>query len=235
MAPYPPRDPAASKPAGPPATGVARPLRAAAPAAAAKRALPMTAIGKPPGAQSRPTPADARPSRPVPRRGFVITAEHGLAAAGIAIAIASGCFGIYMNVRPEPQFAGNKYWTVFAQLRRGAKPPETGETGSPGIDPVVTGSIPAGGASGIDRNSAAPPATSASDPAAESRRSTAPLKGYVVRDVFDGMALVESPYGLTLVKPGSVLLGAGQVTGMEMRAGKWVVLTSQGVIGAAAE
>jgi hypothetical protein len=234
MAQFPERDPAA-KPATLPSPNPEKPGRPAVAPEAAKRAPPQRRTGKPlPGPTAVPAAA-TRVSRAAPRRGFTITAEHGLAGVGIAIAIVSGCFGIYMNVRPEPEFAGSKYWSVFAQLRRaGPAAGTSSRSGDAGIDPVVTGSIPAAGAAGVDRNSPAAPGPSA-DAAGSNPHAAAPLKGYVVRDVFDGMALVESPYGLTLVKPGAVLLGAGQVTGMEMRAGKWVVLTSQGIIGTSAD
>ena len=57
-----------------------------------------------------------------------------------------------------------------------------------------------------------------------------PLPGFTVRDVFDGHALVESRSSLSVVKPGSVLDGAGQVLSIERRGDLWVVLTDKGLI-----
>jgi hypothetical protein len=59
----------------------------------------------------------------------------------------------------------------------------------------------------------------------------APLRGYVLREVFrDGGALVEGREGVIEVFPGVELPGAGRVSGLERRDGRWVVVTSSGVI-----
>lgn len=55
--------------------------------------------------------------------------------------------------------------------------------------------------------------------------------GWVLRDVYDGMALVEARGGgLREVEPGEYLPGAGQVRSIERRGRGWVVMTSRGVI-----
>ena len=59
----------------------------------------------------------------------------------------------------------------------------------------------------------------------------ATVGGWVVRDVYDGMALVEARRGdLREISPGEYLPGAGEVRSIERRGRSWVVLTSQGVI-----
>lgn len=59
----------------------------------------------------------------------------------------------------------------------------------------------------------------------------ATVGGWVLRDVYDGMALVEGRGGgLREVEPGEYLPGAGQVRSIERRGRSWVVLTSRGVI-----
>jgi len=59
----------------------------------------------------------------------------------------------------------------------------------------------------------------------------APVRGYVLREVFrDGGALVEGREGLIEVVPGTDLPGVGRVRGLERRDGRWVVVTSSGVI-----
>ena len=58
-----------------------------------------------------------------------------------------------------------------------------------------------------------------------------PVRGYVLREVFrDGGALVEGREGLIEVVPGADLPGVGRVRGLERRDGRWVVVTSSGVI-----
>lgn len=58
-----------------------------------------------------------------------------------------------------------------------------------------------------------------------------PLPGFTLRTVFDGKALIESRSSLSVVKPGSVLDGAGRVLSIERRGGTWVVVTDKGLIG----
>ena len=57
------------------------------------------------------------------------------------------------------------------------------------------------------------------------------LGGYVLRDVYRGMALVERRDGLIEeIAQGDLLPGAGRVTAIERRGRDWVVVTTQGVI-----
>jgi hypothetical protein len=44
------------------------------------------------------------------------------------------------------------------------------------------------------------------------------------------VALIDSPEGLREVRPGTVLPYAGLVTSIEQQDGRWIVITSQGVI-----
>jgi hypothetical protein len=61
-------------------------------------------------------------------------------------------------------------------------------------------------------------------------RAAIPPGGYVLRQVEDGIAFIESRDGLRTVEPGQVLPGAGKVRAIEKRGDKWVVVTSGGVI-----
>jgi hypothetical protein len=61
-------------------------------------------------------------------------------------------------------------------------------------------------------------------------RAAIPPGGYVLRQVEDGIAFIESRDGLRTVAPGQVLPGAGKVRAIEKRGEKWVVVTSGGVI-----
>jgi hypothetical protein len=54
----------------------------------------------------------------------------------------------------------------------------------------------------------------------------------VVREVYDGAALVESQNRrLYEVVPGGVVPGVGRVEAIERRGRNWVVLTDKGIIG----
>jgi hypothetical protein len=56
------------------------------------------------------------------------------------------------------------------------------------------------------------------------------VQNYVLREVADGVALIEGPDGLREVWPGRGVPGAGKVVSIEKQAGKWVVITSEGLI-----
>lgn len=78
---------------------------------------------------------------------------------------------------------------------------------------------------GPDAPASAPPAAAKAEEPEEKA-----VRGYVLRDVFRGGALVESRYGLMEVFPGVQLPGAGRVRSVEKRDGRWVVVTTAGVI-----
>jgi hypothetical protein len=57
------------------------------------------------------------------------------------------------------------------------------------------------------------------------------LKDWVVQDVHNGRALIESRYGAEFfVASGSVLPGLGTVQAVKRQNGEWVVVTTKGVI-----
>ena len=59
------------------------------------------------------------------------------------------------------------------------------------------------------------------------------ITNWVVRDVYDGIALVESPRGSIEVTPGETIPGAGTVRAIERRGAGWIVITSRGVVDSA--
>jgi len=68
-------------------------------------------------------------------------------------------------------------------------------------------------------------------PAPKSPRNE-PVDGWVLREVYDGAALVESRNRrLYEVMPGGILPGVGKVEAIERRGARWVVLTDKGFIG----
>ena len=64
----------------------------------------------------------------------------------------------------------------------------------------------------------------------ETRVAQAPANGYVLRDVHDGVALVEGRAGMREVAPGDALPGVGRIRSIERRRGQWVVVTANGLI-----
>jgi uncharacterized protein YidB (DUF937 family)/Tfp pilus assembly protein PilN len=59
------------------------------------------------------------------------------------------------------------------------------------------------------------------------------IPNWVVRAVYDGVALVESPRGSIEVAPGDIIPGAGTVRSIERRGSGWVVITSRGLVDSA--
>jgi hypothetical protein len=56
------------------------------------------------------------------------------------------------------------------------------------------------------------------------------VTGWVLREVYDGAAMVESRYGLYEVVPGANLPGLGRVETIRRQDGRWVVVTPKGII-----
>jgi uncharacterized protein YidB (DUF937 family) len=59
------------------------------------------------------------------------------------------------------------------------------------------------------------------------------ITNWVVRDVYNGIALVESPRGSIEVAPGEIIPGAGTVKSIERRGHGWIVITNRGLIDSA--
>ena len=59
------------------------------------------------------------------------------------------------------------------------------------------------------------------------------ITNWVVRDVYDGIALVESRRGSIEVAPGEIIPGAGRVKSIERRGAGWIVITSRGLVDSA--
>lgn len=57
------------------------------------------------------------------------------------------------------------------------------------------------------------------------------VEGWVIRDIFDGRAMVESrSHGIYEVGPGAPLPGVGKVEAVRRQDGRWVVVTPKGLI-----
>ncbi|MFI5013170.1 MAG: hypothetical protein ACHQAY_12575 [Hyphomicrobiales bacterium] len=167
----------------------------------------------------------------------MFTSERGLGLAGLALAVASGSFAGYMisDTDRQPRFSGAEYLTVFAKLTptgRGAAtstPQGRPSDRATEADDLATASLPRNVLPGADDGALTPAATPIGQPVS-APDATAALKGYVLRSVFRGAALIESRDGLREVKPGAILPNVGLVTSIEQRDGAWVVVTSKGII-----
>jgi hypothetical protein len=67
-------------------------------------------------------------------------------------------------------------------------------------------------------------------PAPEAKPKPTIIEDYVVRRVFDGVALIEGRRGIIEVEPGTTLPGAGRVEEIRRQDGRWVVVTTKGLI-----
>jgi hypothetical protein len=56
------------------------------------------------------------------------------------------------------------------------------------------------------------------------------VSGWVIREIFDGAAMVESRHGLYEAVPGANLPGLGRVETIRRQNGRWVVVTPKGII-----
>lgn len=71
----------------------------------------------------------------------------------------------------------------------------------------------------------------AAAPIPEKPQKPATLANWIVRDVYDGIALVEGRAGgIREVTPGESLPGAGEVRAIQRRGNAWIVVTSRGII-----
>jgi len=61
------------------------------------------------------------------------------------------------------------------------------------------------------------------------------LDGFVLRRVYDGIAVVEGRMGVMELEPGAPLPGGGRVEEIKRQDGHWVVVTTKGLIVSARE
>jgi hypothetical protein len=71
------------------------------------------------------------------------------------------------------------------------------------------------------------------DAAVEAAKKPQLITGWVVRDVYDGIALVEGAHGAIEVVPGETIPGAGTVKSIQRRGAGWIVVTSKGLVDSA--
>jgi hypothetical protein len=68
-------------------------------------------------------------------------------------------------------------------------------------------------------------------PGPDMKHPTGPvLDAWVVRDVYNGSAMIQSRAGIIQVIPGDILPGLGRIEQVRRQDGRWMVVTSRGVI-----
>lgn len=103
---------------------------------------------------------------------------------------------------------------------RAAQASVTTAAAAPALAKDVTGSIP--------QQAAAAPAPTAPAKPEVARLPT--VEGWVLRDVANGSALIESRRGMYEVYAGDPIPGLGRVDAIRKQDGRWVVVTSKGLI-----
>ncbi len=158
---------------------------------------------------------------------------HGL---GIGAATASAGFATYAMIFSTGEVVPSGNFNIFARYDRLYQAPAARHAPPASVasaSPQDTGATRTNTADkdGVDFNPTGSVATdSDAPPGSRANLAGRTLPNYTLRDVFDGKALVESRASLSVVKPGSVLDGAGEVLSIEKRGDQWVVLTRNGMI-----
>jgi len=95
-------------------------------------------------------------------------------------------------------------------------PAVTTAAANPAAANDVTGSIP----------------TRSAVPQSEANAVSRPpvVEGWTLRNVYDGIALVQGRFGLIEVEPGDLIPGIGRIDNIRRQDGRWVVVTSKGLI-----
>jgi hypothetical protein len=106
---------------------------------------------------------------------------------------------------------------------RTAQASATTAAAAPAPAKEVTGSIPQ------QQAAAAPAPTPTAPPKPEVARLPT-VEGWVLRDVANGSALIESRRGMYEVYAGDPIPGLGRVDAIRRQDGRWVVVTSKGLI-----
>ena len=107
---------------------------------------------------------------------------------------------------------------------RAAQASTTTAAAAPAPAKEVTGSVP----QQVAAAPAAPPASAAPPKPEVARLPT--VEGWVLRDVANGSALIESRRGMYEVYAGDPIPGLGRVDAIRKQDGRWVVVTSKGLI-----
>jgi hypothetical protein len=176
------------------------------------------------------TPARSIPSRQrrALRAGLLApTFDHALVAAGVMAAISSATFaGFMITHEVHPIFGGAEHLMLFAQPLKAPNQIHPGGADRQ-IDYQTTGTIERTG-SGIGGGGA--DAALSDGEISSLSKSGARAKGYFLNVGADGILSIDGPGGSYAAELGAVLPEAGRIVLIERRGGKWIAVTSQGVI-----
>jgi|GEM_PF-1286875 len=117
-----------------------------------------------------------------------------------------------------------------------APPPQENPVKEPGAKPAQVPVPPAKTQSSVQPQSVTAKTTSpaaAGSTASGTSEKPQLITNWVVRDVYDGIALVEGPHGSVEVIEGETIPGAGTVKSIERRGNGWIVVTSRGLVDSA--
>jgi hypothetical protein len=180
--------------------------------------------GTRPGISHKP----ARDRKPRPKRSS--WADNFVVLTGIAMAVSSASFATYMMTtdHSHPVFNGAEHLMLFAQPSRGSQYPLIARVpGGPavqqdqGIDYTSTGSIPG--------HADAPTAPHYKIPSVDAPQG-AILSDYKLRGVAGNVAMIETPDGMYRLEVGAELPGGGKILSIEWISGRFVVVTTRGII-----
>ena len=155
---------------------------------------------------------------------MLLGADSGIKVVGVMAAVCSACFATYMinTDHSHPSFPGGEHLMIFAQplhtrgsdapfvasLPKPAAPTQPMAASTPDIDYTPVGSIGEG----------------------KQTSGSQMIKGFTIRGVHNGVATLDGPDGPVDAAPGAVIKRAGRVVAIEMREGRWTVVTSDGTI-----
>ncbi len=166
------------------------------------------------------------------------TRDTTFVVLGAAFALLSAGFAAYMMTQTDrkPAINGSQHLMIYARPtgikrerldRQLAKLPAGLSHSSPDDDLLATGSVP----KKLETAPVDPPAKPA--PPKKNHSYIAAKRDigiYKIRDIFDGKALLYGPAGFLLTSPGNDLANAGTVEEIAFHEGKWIVITTEGII-----
>jgi hypothetical protein len=150
--------------------------------------------------------------------------EHNSKTATGQFSKASDRLDKVEKAQAEPAAKLAKLSETVDKLRAAQASATTTAAAAPAPAKEVTGSIP----QQVAAAPAAPPAPGAPPKPEVARLPT--VEGWVLRDVANGYALIESRRGMYEVYAGDPIPGLGRVDAIRKQDGRWVVVTSKGLI-----
>ena len=153
--------------------------------------------------------------------------EHNSKATTGQINKASDRLDKVEKAQAEPAAKLAKLTETVDKLRA-AQASVTTAAAAPAPAKDVTGTIPQQQQAAAAAAPAAPPAPAAPTKPEVARLPT--VEGWVLRDVANGYALIESRRGMYEVYAGDPIPGLGKVDAIRKQDGRWVVVTSKGLI-----